>query len=279
MFARKLIRAGAACALLSTTAWGQPNLTTISDTLFKADGARFNGLAQFTWLSFNAANGTAIAQQQTTVRIIDGNLFVQLAPTTTATPPAEYSVQYASDGNVQFTETWNVPPSTTPLLVKDVRTTQPLFPPSTGGGAGNLSQIQESDVTGLVADLTARPVEGPGYANSRAAVINDVGQIEGAVGSTTNCLHVDGTSAPCTPALNFVDSESPAGVVDGSNSTFTLVNTPLPSTSLHLYRNGIRQKPGFDYTILGPTITFLSVSIPQPGDTLLGDYRYGTAPQ
>ena len=82
MFARNILQALAAGALLSAFAWGQPNLTTISDTLFKADGMRFNGLARFTWLSFDAANGTNIAQQMTTVRIIDGNLFVQLAPTT-----------------------------------------------------------------------------------------------------------------------------------------------------------------------------------------------------
>lgn len=279
MFARKLFRAGAVCALLSTVAWGQPNLTTISDTMFKADGMRFDGLAKFTWLSFDAANGTAIAQQMSTVRIIDGNLFVQLAPTTTATPPAEYSVQYAADGNVQFSETWNVPPSTTPLLIKDVRTTEPLFPANNGGGgAGGLTQIQESDVTGLVADLTARPVEGPGYANSRVAVINDTGQIEGAVGSTTDCVHVDGSSAPCTAAINFIDGETPGGVVDGANVTFTLANSPSPTTTLHVFRNGVRQKSGFDYILSGGTITFLSVSTPQPGDTLLADYRYGNQP-
>jgi hypothetical protein len=277
MFVRNFIRAGAVCVLLSAVAWGQPNLTTISDTLFKADGTRFNGLAQFTWLSFDAANGSNIAQQVTAVRIIDGNLFVQLAPTTTATPLAEYSVLYDSDGKIQFTETWNVPPSTTPLRVRDVRTSQPLFPAITGGGsggAGAVTQIQESDVTGLVADLTARPVEGPGYANARAAVINDVGQIEGAVGATTNCLHVDGSSGACTAGINFVDAETPGGVVDGSNTAFTLVNAPSPATSLHLFRNGLLQKGTFDYTLSGSTVTFLSGATPTPGDTLIAEYRH-----
>jgi hypothetical protein len=254
MFARNFIRAGTACALLSALAWGQPNLTTISDTLFKADGTRFNGLAQFTWLSFDAANGTNIAQQITTVRIIDGNLFVQLTPTTTATPLAEYSVLYDSDGQIQFTETWNVPPSTTPLLVRDVRTSEPLFPVTGGssGGAGAVTQIQESDVTGLVADLTARPVEGPGYASSRAAVINNSGQIEAAVGTTTNCVHVDGSSGACS-SITFVDAETPGGVVDGSNTAFTLANAPSPA---------------------GSAVTFLSGATPQPGDALIAEYRH-----
>jgi hypothetical protein len=57
--------------------------------------------------------------------------------------------------------------------------------------------LRESDVSGLVADLAVRPVEGPGYVNSRAAIISDSGGIEGAVGSKSDCLHVDGGSAPC----------------------------------------------------------------------------------
>jgi hypothetical protein len=281
MFARNLvpagIRAGVLGALLCGFAWAQPNLTTISDTLFKADGTPFDGLAKITWYSFNAANGTSVAQQSTTTRIIDGNLFVQLTPTTTSTPAAEYQVQYASDGNIQFSEIWNVPPSTTPLRVSSVRTTQPLFPvtgSSGTGGAGSVTQIQESDVTGLVADLTARPVEGPGYATSRTAIINSAGQLEGAVGATTDCMHVDGSSGPCAGVVAFVDGESPGGVVDGSNAAFTLSAAPAPATSLHLYRNGVRLKLGFDYTLSSSTVIFVVAMTPQPGDALVADYRH-----
>jgi hypothetical protein len=280
MFARNIIRIGtrigAVCALFSILAWGQPALTTISDVLFKADGTRFNGLAQITWLSFDSASGTSIAQQATTVRIIDGNIFVQLTPTSNATPLAQYLVLYESDGKIQFQETWNVTPSTTPLRVRDVRTSQPLFPISgSGGGVGGLTQIQESDVTGLVADLTVRAVKGPGFSNSRTAIINDTGQIEGAVGAATDCMHVDGTSAACGGStFNFVDGESPGGVVDGSNLSFTLASTPLPATSLHLFRNGLMQKLGFDYTFSGVTIVFVTIATPQPGDTILAEYRH-----
>jgi hypothetical protein len=281
MFARKIIRngvrIGAACALFSALTWGQPALTTISDVLFKADGMRFNGLAQITWLSFDSATGASIAQQSTTVRIIDGNLFVQLTPTSNATPLAQYLVLYESDGKIQFQETWNVTPSTTPLRVRDVRTAQPLFPITGGGGAGGITQILESDVTGLVADLTARAVKGPGYSNSRTAIINDVGQIEGAVGTSTDCIHVDGTSGACGSggsSITFVDEESPGGVVDGANASFTIASTPAPVGSLHLFRNGILQKVGFDYILSASTIVFFVAATPQPGDTLLASYRH-----
>ena len=279
MFARDIVRhltrIGAAFVLFSILAWGQVALTTISDVLFKADGTRFNGLVQITWLSFDSASGGSIAQQSTTVRIIDGNLFVQLTPTSNATPLAQYLALYESDGKIQFQETWNVTPSTTPLRVRDVRTSQPLFPITGGGGAGGLTQIQESDVLGLVADLTARPVKGPGFANSRTAIISDTGQIEGAAGASNDCVHVDGSAGPCGGStFNFVDGETPGGVVDGSNLTFTLANAPAPASSLHLFRNGLLQKLNFDYTFSGLTLVFVTVAAPQPGDTILAEYRF-----
>jgi len=274
MFARKLVRSGAVCALLSVIGWAQPNLTTISDVLFKADGTRFNGLAQFTWVSFESGNGTNIAQQSKVIRIIDGNLFVQLTPTTDAVPAAQYSVKYSSDGKIQFQETWAVPSSTSKLRVRDVRTTQPVFPSPGGGGAGALTEILESDVTGLVQDLAARAVKGPGYISSRAAVINDTGGIEGAVGSALDCVRVDGSSGGCSPNFVFVDEEVPAGAVDGANVAFTVATAPSPVSSLHLFRNGLLQKVGFDYSVSGASITFLTAATPQPGDTVLASYRY-----
>jgi len=274
MFARNLFRSGALCALFSTMAWSQPTLTTISDVLFKADGTRFNGLANFTWISFESGNGSNIAQQMKTVRIIDGNLFVQLTPTTDAVPAAQYLVKYSSDGKIQFEENWAVPASTTTLRVRDVRTSQPIFP--TGGGAGGVTAIQESDVTGLVQDLVARAVKGPGYTNSRTAVINDTGGLDGAAGNPSDCVRVDGTAGPCGSrggSVGFVDEEVPSGAVDGSNVAFSISSAPSPVSSLHLFRNGLLQKVGFDYTLSGTSITFVSAATPQPGDTVLASYR------
>jgi hypothetical protein len=83
-------------------------------------------------------------------------------------------------------------------------------------------------------------------------------------------VFVDGTSGPCGGAGPvFTDAEVPGGVVDGTNATFTLANTPSPAGSLVLYRNGIAQKAGVDYTLTGATVQFLTGAIPQPGDTLL----------
>jgi hypothetical protein len=136
--------------------------------------------------------------------------------------------------------------------------------------------MPESNVVGLVADLGARPLKAPGFAPGHAATINSSGQVDSVVGNPADCVHVDGTSGPCgsgSSGYNFVDADSPAGVVDGSNTFFTLSGVPNPSSSIALYRNGVLQKSGFDYTLSAGAIQFVAASTPQPGDVLLASYR------
>lgn len=70
----------------------------------------------------------------------------------------------------------------------------------------------------------------------------------------------------------FVDMETPSGTINGSNTAFTIANTPI-SGSVHVFLNGLLQKSGGgnDYTISGTTITF--VTAPETGSTLLVSYR------
>lgn len=262
MSVRLMLAAG---ALLGIGLFAAPPLTTIQDVLYRADGTRFNGVLQITWNSFEAADTSNIAQQAISVRVVDGNLRVQLVPTTNSQSSATYTVKYSSDGKVQFQETWAVTSSAVPLRVRDVRVTSPA------GIEEPTTTLQESDIAGLVADLGARPVKGSGFAPGRAALINASGMIEGVTGDAADCVHVDGSSGPC--GSGFVDGETPGGIVDGSNGTFTLVSAPQPATSLALFRNGILQKPGQDFTLTNSAIQFLSAAIPQPGDTLLASYR------
>ena len=259
-----------AALLLAASGFAQPPLTTIQDVLYKADGTRFNGSLTITWTSFESIDRSAIAQQTTTVNVVDGNLRVQLVPTTTATPPATYGVKYSSDGKIQFSETWAVPSSVAPLRVRDVRL-------NTVGAdtAGTTSPtVNESDIIGLVSDLGARPLKGPGYAAGRVAWVNQTGAMETVTGSPTDCVRVDGTSGPCggTPP-SFVDNDAPAGLVDGANTSFTLTGVPNPAASLAVYRNGILQRAGSDFTLSGGQIQFVTAAAPQPGDTLLASYR------
>jgi hypothetical protein len=282
MLAMSLARAVALCLWFAVTALAAPPLTTIEDVLYKADGKPFQGLAVIQWKTFQAADGSTIATSSIAVPVVNGLFRVQLVPTTNASPGAYYTVRYLSEGRVVFEESWAVAPSPVPLKLKDVRVAGPL--PSGAGGVlppATQTQIQQSDVLGLPEELAARPVKGPGYAPSRAAVINDLGELEAVVGNLSDCVRVDGTAGPCGAAGStgpgFVDGEAPAGLINGSNDTFTLANSPTPASSLALYRNGLLQQQGLDYTISGNTVTFLPGAIPQPGDTLLASYRLADA--
>lgn len=267
-----------AAALLAGFAAAAPTLTTIQDVLYKADGTPFSGTLSISWSSFQAADNSNIAMQTTTVKVINGNLRVQLAPSSTADPAILYSVTYNSDGRVQFQENWSVPPSATPLRIRDVRVASSgNVSGGTGGGlTGNdtSAPIPESQVTGLIADLGARPIKGPALAAGRTAIVDASGLIESATGNATDCMHVDGSSGPCgggTPT--FVDGDLPSGIVDGNNATFALTAVPAPATSLSLHRNGVLQKPSLDYTATGNSIQFVAAATPQPGDILLASYR------
>lgn len=70
-------------------------------------------------------------------------------------------------------------------------------------------------------------------------------------------------------------NETPTGAINGSNTAFTLANTPLDTDSVLLTLNGVRLKPGAgeDYTISGTSIT-MAVA-PVSGDLLLAAYRGG----
>lgn len=275
-------RIAAASVFLCATATGAtPSLTTIQDTLYKADGTRFNGTVTISWTNFSSADQSTIPVQAITQQIVNGAFKVQLFPTTTASAGANYTVKYSSEGKFQFTEIWAVPPSTAVLRIRDVRvgTGNVVTPPPV------LTQVEIGDVNGLTNELAARPSRGSGYTAARAAVINAAGELDAAAGNLSDCVRVDGTSGPCgtttgpvTPgSVAFADAETPAGTVDGVNAQFTVAHTPLPAASLALYRNGILMKPGADFVLSGTTVTFTVDSLPQTGDLLVANYRYGAS--
>lgn len=275
MFSFRRWLLSAALALGSQLA-AQPPRTTVQDILYTANGSLFTGVVTITWITFEASDTSNISGAVTTVPIANGNLFVQLVPTTNANPAAGYAVAYNGEHRTQFAETWIVPPSTTPLRVRDVR-----LPPGavTTQGPPAVTLIPISDIFGLQSALNLRLSMGPNFGVARTAVINASGTVDGAIGNLTDCVHVDGTSGACgasgSGSTGFVDAEIPAGTLDGVNATFTVANTPNPSSSTVVYRNGLRLKQTGDYTVTTNTILFVAGAIPQPTDSLLVSYRIG----
>lgn len=267
----------ALCAQLALLA--APPLTLIDDTLYKADGTRFSGTAFISWKSFEAGDTSNIPMHNIAIRIVNGSIRVQLVPTTNASTAAYYEVRFNSNGRIQFAEYWSVPPSNVPLRLRDVRIQGPL-------GSSQITPpvntaILITDISGLRDELDARPTKGAGYSISRAAVINASGELESALGDPSDCIHVDGSSGTCGSGgsgtnISYADSETPAGTRDGTNATFTLSAAPNPPLSLQLFRNGVLQTAGIDYTLSGSTVTVLPASVPGPMDSLVATYRVTT---
>lgn len=260
------------CTLaLSSKLGATPPLTTISDTLFNADGTFFNGVVVISWPNFEASDTSNVAAETLNVPINNGVLFVQLVPTTNANTAAVYTVQFNSLGVTEYNEAWAVPPSTINLRVRDVL----LAPGSISGSApAVVTIITIGDVTGLQSALNVRPPEGTSFGISRSAVIDATGAIDAATGNLSDCLHVDGTSGPCASiSTTFIDGEVPAGTINGTNAAFTLANVPNPPASVALFRNGLLLTQGGDYTLSSNALTFQTGAVPQPNDVLLASYR------
>lgn len=84
-------------------------------------------------------------------------------------------------------------------------------------------------------------------------------------------LNENGTMAAARDVIN----EVPAGLINGSNVTYTLAY--LPQGAIRLYKNGQKLKLVTDYTVISQTIT-LVVPLISDGyeDILLCDYKYVT---
>ena len=172
---------------------GAPPLTTIQDTLYKADGTPFEGVLTVNWKSFEGPDASNVPTNNVSVQVVRGALLMRLVPTVTSSIPAYYSVRYFVNGAVQGMEYWSVPATENRLRVRDVRLTWP--PDPTGGNSTGTIPI--GSVDGLPEELSIRPQKGPNYTGSRAAVIASTGQLAGATGNATDCIRVDGSAGPC----------------------------------------------------------------------------------
>jgi hypothetical protein len=93
----------------------------------------------------------------------------------------------------------------------------------------------ESDVTSLATDLTNRPVKGGGWAVSKAAVINSSGQLDGAAGTATDCVLVNGSSAAKASATHTHDATD---IVSGTLDNARTSGTTSATASTLVLRDG-----------------------------------------
>lgn len=91
--------------------------------------------------------------------------------------------------------------------------------------------------------------------------------------SSSTYLRGDNSWQTISAPSSFATRETPSGLVNGANTTYTLANTPIAGSE-EVFLNGILQEPGAgnDYTISGATITYLTA--PATGDKIRVSYRY-----
>src|SRR6266567_1714559 len=107
-----------------------PQLTTVSDTVYRADGSPAAGILLISWPAFTAAGGATVAAGSKSVALgANGSLNVQLSPNVGAAPSGTvYTVTYQlTDGTVK-TESWSVG-TASPETVSAVRTLVGTSPP------------------------------------------------------------------------------------------------------------------------------------------------------
>ena len=249
-----------------------PLLTVIEDTLYKADGTRFEGIAEISWTSFRAADGSEVPAHSLSIRVMNGFFRVALVPTTTAVHPITYTVRFTSNGKTQFQEYWSVPPRPIAIRLSEVRASGPIAGPITTPPAS----VSITDIIGLRSELDLRIARGAGFTTSRAAIINSNGALDAVSGYSGDCVKVDGTSGPCGGSSvggSFVDAEAPTGAADGVNRTYMLSAAPVPASSLMIFKNGLLLRAGVEFTIIGSTVTIDPASTLAAGDQLQAFFR------
>lgn len=130
------------------------------------------------------------------------------------------------------------------------------------GGSGSVTTVSVVSVNGLAGTVTnASTTPAISLSTSVVGLVKGNGTALSAAAAGTDYLAPSGR----------VTRETPSGSVNGSNTAFTLANTPTAGTE-EVYLNGIQQEPGAgnDYTISGATITYLTAPI--SGDKIRVSY-------
>jgi hypothetical protein len=246
--------------------------TTITGTITDPAGDLLSGSCSIQAVGpFTAASGWSVIGAPTVVRFSGGALTVPLVPTDSASPSTQYYKvtcavpQQTVNGRLVGPYSWGprywvVPTSLTSFNVGTVEMTSPPVSPLWTINWSQLAQNGAQIGQGPIWNGTSWQ---PGAVNIPLTVPPQDGQY----------MRWNAAQSAWQP-VTFADQETVSGTIDGTNTAFTLANPPAPPAGLVLFRNGMAQKAGQDYTLAGNTISFVAAATPQAGDMLLAWYRY-----
>jgi len=262
--------------LVVSCAFAQTNLTQILDSITNPDGSSFNGTVVITWNGYSGSGSGTVSRLSTSARVYNGALSVLLVPTTTASPGTYYQVVYtSSNGVASWTETWQVPPSTTALALAAVRQTS-TEGTGTGGGTtgGGTGSTQYATLPIAISQVTS-------LASSLSTINTTLGTVQSnatALGTTLSGLNttVSGLNTSVTGQGTTLSnlSGTVAGLnttVSGLNSTVTGLSTTLTGqTSTLNTLNSTVTGQGTTLTNLSNTVAGLNTTVTGLSTTLTG---------
>lgn len=135
------------------------------------------------------------------------------------------------------------------------------------GSGSPLTRIAQMDLWAEIPGAFFAVEDGSTYADTLWLCTANQGGTLGTTSITFQQVNASGLTAS-----NFVDKEVPSGSINGSNTAFTLANTPVAGSE-HVHLNGVllRSGGGNDYTISGTTITMATA--PLSGEFIVVSYR------
>ena len=124
LFLFRVVILAALILAAGTTIASPPALTTVADTVYRADGSAAQGTIVITWAAFTTADGKAVAAGTLSFNIgPSGAVNFQLAPNVGATPDGSfYKAVLKLDNGATSTEYWSVP-ATSPTTISVIRST------------------------------------------------------------------------------------------------------------------------------------------------------------
>jgi len=276
---------GAGAVTLSKIATAAYNTTPTASTLMEWDANVnasannfFGALASVT----TAAGTTTLTITSAGTQVFTGTSTQTVKlPTTGIAAGATYTIINQSTGNVTvqssgantiltLSGSGSAPYSTAEFIAVTAT-------PTTAAG-WNYGQYATATATGTVTSVSV--VTANGFAGSVATSTSTPAIT--LTTSITGILVGNGTAVSGATGANIVapssghglsNRETPSGTINGSNTSFTLANTPVSGMEM-LFQNGILLVAGGgkDYTISSATITF--VTAPATGDVLQATYWY-----
>jgi uncharacterized coiled-coil protein SlyX len=229
-FRQLLITISIAATLVASCAFAQTNLTQILDTITNPDGSPFNGTVVITWNGYSGSGSGTVSRLSTSARVYNGALSVLLVATTTASPGTYYQVVYSSsNGTAQWTETWQVPPSTTALTVSAVRQTT-----TQGSGSGSGSGGQTGTGGSQYATLPIAISSITNLASSLSSINSTLTTVQStatALGTTVSGLSTTVSGLNSTVTTQGATLGTLGTTVTGLNTTVTGQGTTLSNLS------------------------------------------------